>query len=44
VTTLAYAREFLRGDVLRGEAIDILNVEADRGSGSNVVRFRLETI
>jgi len=44
VTPLAYAREFLRGDVLRGEAIDILNVEADRGSGGNVVRFRLETI
>jgi hypothetical protein len=41
---LAYARELLRGDVLRGEAIDMLDVEADRGSGGNVVRFRLETI
>ena len=44
VTTLAYAREFLRGDVLRGEAIDVLYVEANRGSGGNVGRFRLETI
>jgi hypothetical protein len=44
VTALAYARELLRGDVLRGEAINVLDVEANRGSGGNVGRFRLETI
>ena len=44
VTALAYARQFLRGNVLRGEAIDVLYVEANRGSGGNVGRFRLEAI
>ena len=44
VTALAYARELLRGDVLRGEAINVLDVETNRGSGVNVGRSRLETI
>ncbi len=44
VTALVYASELLRGDVLRGEAINVLDVEANGGSGGNVGRFRLETI
>jgi hypothetical protein len=44
VAALAHARQLLRGDVLRGKPINVLDVEADRGSGGDVGRFGLEKV